>query len=231
MTNNKENASRHNVLPTLSTQTSRVSDSIGLHETPAVQAPYFYPARDGGNQKCSYLYPAQDGGRTQDQDGNTTGEAKRRSTCKVTQRNAQQPPHSRASSTKDHAAPNPRSRDRAAGQKDQPEPPCEKRKMRKTGGSPMPPAVKNSRTVTPFMPVPPTEKQVNTLASTPRATHIRTVPKRPSTNRTVLPCSMMSQPVTPRGNAGRKRQTSAIRGASGRRLPLPCKPTNESPLF
>ena len=40
-----------------------------------------------------------------------------------TQRNAEQPPHARASSTKDHAAPNPRSRDRAAGQKDKPEPP------------------------------------------------------------------------------------------------------------
>ena len=131
--------------------------------------------------------------------------ARTRSTSKETQRNARQPPHAQASSTEDHAAQNPRSRDRAAGQKDQPEPPGEKRKMRKTGGSPMPPAVKNSRTVTPFRPVPPTEKQVNTLASTPRATHIRTVPKRPSTNRTVFSCSMMSQPVTPRGNAGRKK--------------------------
>ena len=110
-----ENDSRHNVLPTLSTQTSKVSDSIGLHEMPAVQAPYLYPARDGGNQKCPYLFPAQDGGRTQDQDGNTNGESKRRSTCKVTQRNAQQQPHARASSTKDHAAPNPRSRGQSSG--------------------------------------------------------------------------------------------------------------------
>ena len=136
MTYFKENASRHNVLPTLSTQTSKVSDSMGLHEMPAVQAPYFYPARDGSNQKCPYLHSAQDGGRTQDQDGNTNREAKRRSTCKVTQRNAQQPPHARASSTKDHAAPNPRSRDRAAGQKDKPEPPGEKQKMSTNRGSP-----------------------------------------------------------------------------------------------
>ena len=132
-------------------------------------------------------------------------EARTRSTNKETQRNAQQPPHATASSTNDHAAQNPRSRDRAAGQKDQAEPTGEKQKMRTTRGSPMPPAVKNSRTVTPLVPVPPTEKQVNTMASTPPATHIWTVPKRPSTNRTVRPCSMMSQPVTPKGNAGRKK--------------------------
>ena len=42
---------------------------------------------------------------------------------------------------------------------------------------------------------------------------------------------MMSQPVTPIGNAGRERQISATPGATGRRLPLPCKPTNVSPAF
>ena len=181
----KEHASRHTVLPTLLKQTSKVSDPTGLHEMPAVQAPCFYPARDGGHQRSPCLYPAQDGGRTQDQDGKTKKEATTRSTSKETQRNAEQRTHALASSTKDHAAPNPRSRDRAAGQKDQPEPPGERQKMRTTRGSQMPPAVKNSRTVTPFRPVPPTEKQVNTLASTPPATHIRTVPKGPSTKRTV----------------------------------------------
>ena len=43
----KEHASRHTVLPTLS-ETSKISDPIDLHEMPAVQAPHFYPARDGG---------------------------------------------------------------------------------------------------------------------------------------------------------------------------------------
>ena len=131
--------------------------------------------------------------------------ARTRSTSKETQRNAQQPPHARASSTEDHAAQNPRSRDRAAGQKDQPEPPGEEAEDEKnrrvanaTGGEEQP----NCDTIQACAT---TEKQVNTLASTLRATHIRTVPKRPSTNRTVLSCSMMSQPVTPRGNAGRKK--------------------------
>ena len=47
----------------------------------------------------------------------------------------------------------------------------------------MQPALTNRRTITPFMPVPPTEKQVYTLASTPPATHIRTVPKPSLTKR------------------------------------------------
>ena len=44
-------------------QTSRISDRTDLHEMPAVEAPYFYPAQDGGHQRCPYSYPAQDGGR------------------------------------------------------------------------------------------------------------------------------------------------------------------------
>ena len=49
--------------------------------------------------------------------------------------------------------------------------------MSTTRRSPMTRAVKNSRTVTPFRPVPLTEKQVTTLASTPPATNIQTVPQ------------------------------------------------------
>ena len=102
---------------------------------------------------------------------------------KETQRTLNDNKHVRASSTEDHAAPNPRSRDRAAGQKDQPEPPGEKQKMRPTRGSSMQPALKNSRPMTPYRPVPPTEKQVYTLASTPPSTYIRTVPKPSWTTR------------------------------------------------
>ena len=176
-----------------------------LHEMPVVQAPYFYPARDGGKHqqtrtnkyrrlpvvRAPYFYPAQDGGRPQDQDGKTSREAPRQSRCKVTQRNAQQPPNARASSTKDHTAPNPR-------QKDKPELPGERQKVSTNRGSPMTPAGKNSRTVTPLMPVPPTEKQVHTLAFIPPATYIRTVSKGTSITCTVNPSRRKGEFSNPR---------------------------------
>ena len=103
-------------------------------------------------------------------------------TAKGNAEKAQRQQHVRAS-REDHATSKPRSRDRAAGQKDQPEPPGEKQTMRTTRGSTMQPELTNRPTMTPFMPMPPTKKQVNTLASTPPATHIRTVPKPSLTNR------------------------------------------------
>ena len=46
----KEHASRHTVLPTLSDETCRISDPTDPHEMPAVEAPYLYPAQDGGSR-------------------------------------------------------------------------------------------------------------------------------------------------------------------------------------
>ena len=112
----KENASRLRVLPTLS------------HDMPAVGAPYFYPARDGGHQRARTYTPPRTAAEPSTRTKNNK-EARSRSTSKETQRNAQRQQHARASSPQNHAAPNPRSRDRAAGQKDQPEPPGEKQKM------------------------------------------------------------------------------------------------------
>ena len=143
----------------------------------------FYPAQDGGHQRCPYLYPAQDFGRTQDQEKqqrgedmvNEHGDAEKRSTTTTRPglqhggpRRAEPAEQGQSSGEKGHA----RATQREAEDQNNP------RVANASGGEEQPDCA-------PFRPVPPTEKQVNTLASTPPATHIRTVPKPPSTNRTV----------------------------------------------
>ena len=115
-----------------------------------------------------------------------------------------QPPHARASRLEDHAAPNPRSRGRAAEKKDMPEPHSGKRKMSPIRGTPLPSAMKNSPSVTPSKPVTPKERQLNTLAATPPTAHIRTVPKPKPTQRMVKSWSREIKSVTPRLSAERK---------------------------
>ena len=140
----KENASRHRVLPTLSDQPAK-------YQTRQIcGSPVFLPRRDGGHQRARTYTPPRTAAEPSTRTKNNK-EARSRSTSKDTQRNAQRQQHARASSTENHAAPNPRSRDRAAGQKDQPEPPGEKQKMRTTRGSSMQLASKKSRTVTSLM--------------------------------------------------------------------------------
>ena len=97
------------------------------------EAPCFYPTRDGGHQQPVFILRP----RTAAEPRTRTETTKRRG-------------HGHRE-TEDHAAQKPRSRDRAAGQKDQPDL-SEKQKMRTTRGSSMQPALKNSRTVTPFRP-------------------------------------------------------------------------------
>ena len=140
-----------------------------------MRAPYFYPARDGGNHQqpgpaisnivsCESPVFLPRPGRRQNP-GPEQNDTEARTRARETQRTLNDNKHVRASSTEDHATPNPTSRDRAAGQKDQPEAHGEKQKMRTTRGSTMQPGLTNRRTVTPFMLVAPTEKQVYTLAS------------------------------------------------------------------
>ena len=103
----KEHASRHAVLPTLSKQTSKISDPQILMRCQLWKPRIFTPPGTAAEPRT----------RTEQE-----REARTRSTSKETQRNAQQPQHARASHTEDHAAQNPRIRDRAAGKKDMPEP-------------------------------------------------------------------------------------------------------------
>ena len=170
------------------TRTQHHVDRVG-HEMPVVQAPYLYPARDGGTHQqtrsnkyrryasvTSPVFIPRPGRRQIPGPENDT-EERSQGTGKGPQRTLNDNKHVRASGTEDRAAPNPPSRDRAARQKDQPETPGEEQKMRTTRGSTVQPGLRNRRTMTPFMPVPPSEEPVYTMASIPQATHIRTVPK------------------------------------------------------
>ena len=100
---------------------------------PDVQAPYFHPARDGGNQKSPYLYPAQDGGRSQDIDGNnieTETQATRGPHGETIKKTANRP-------GLQHEGPpraEPTEQGRAAEKKDMPEPISEKGNMNTTRG-------------------------------------------------------------------------------------------------
>ena len=133
---------------------------------------------------CPYLYPprmaAEPRTRTEQQKRgedtvNDQGDAEKRST--TTTRPGL--PHGGPRGVE------PTEQSQSSGEKGQPRATQREAEDEHTRRSPMTPAVTNSRTVTPFRPVPPTEKQVTTLAATPPATHIRTVPKPPSTKRTM----------------------------------------------
>ena len=89
--------------------------------------------------------------------------------------------------------------------------------MRTTRRTSMQPALKNSRTMTAFKPVPPTEKQVYTLASSPPATHIWTVPKPSLTTR----CRKKSKLSTSTGF----REKAAAALQSNEREPRICIPS------
>ena len=203
------------MLPTLSNaRTQQIVDRIGLHEMPDAQAPYFYPARDGGNQRSPCLYPAQDGGKSQDNDGNNR-ETKAQATTGIhtdKRSNNHQtpgPPARRATPRRTHGAREEQRRKRT----------CQSQSARggrrtTTRGMRLPPAVKNSLTVTPSKPVPAKERQLTTLATAPPTTHIQTVPKPPFAKRTVRPCSMVGQPVAPkkerREEKGKRQNAGAI---------------------
>ena len=163
---------------------------------PVVRAPYFHPARDGG--------------RPQDQDGKTNGEARRRSRCKVTPRNAQQPPNRTGLQHEGPRGAEPTAQGQSSGAEGQ------ARATRREAEDEQKPRVAHDTigeeqpTVTHLMPVPPTEKQVNTLAFIPPAPYIRTVSKGDVNN-------LHGEPKQEKGDFSNP-------GTSGRRLPLPCKP-------
>ena len=186
------------MLPTLSDQTSKSSDPRISTRCQLCRAPYFHPARDGGNHQQTRtdngnrrhartvrapVFIPRPGRRQTPGRNEKDTEARTRSGARKTQTHNDNK-HARASSTEDHAAPNPRSRDRAAGQKDQPKTPGAKQKMSTTRGSAMQPTLKNSRDYdTVHACATHGEANVHTLATPPPATHIRTVPKPSLTTR------------------------------------------------
>ena len=169
--------------PTLPEQTSKISDPSDLHDMPAVRAPVFLPRLGRRPSASPYLYPAQHGGRPRTRTNTTErrrhGQRGRKRRERSTTTNTHEPPARRTTPRPTtEQGPSSRAEGQARATRREAEDENNKRVLNATG-------VENSRTMTPFRPVPPTQKQVNTLASPPPATHIRTVPKPSFTKRTM----------------------------------------------